>query len=287
MQLGERLRAQPFGLVLSAGYFGFFGHAGVIASLEARGLSPAAYAGTSAGALVSAMAASGMRANAIGAMLSSVRKDDFWDPSVRGLVADGLRGGATGLLRGDKFRSKLESTLLAKRFEDCEKPLIVVTSDITKAEPRVHDRGLLAPAIHASCAYPGLFRAVEEGGVQLWDGGLIDKAPIVALLDRQPELRAVFVVYLPSETKARASSKTRTHGYLGGLQQGLAAVRHEHYVLQARLAEARGVAVYELSPSLPAVGPTRLAVGPRALTAAREAASARLDLAEELCRPYR
>jgi hypothetical protein len=40
-------------------------------------------------------------------------------------------------------------------------------------------------------------------------------------------------------------------------------------VLQARLCEARGIPVYELSPALPQLGPNRLEVGPSALEAAR------------------
>lgn len=271
--------------MLSAGYFGFFGHAGVLAALEARGLAPSAYAGTSAGALVGAMAAAGMPAQAIADRLSAVGREDFWDPSLRGLGRDLARGGATGILRGERFRALLEQTLPVAAIEDCAKPLVVVTSDLTRAEPRVHARGPLAEAVHASCAYPGLFRAVEVDGSQLWDGGLIDKAPIVALLDAVPALDAVLVVYLPSDTKARAAASPRRHHYVSGLMQGLAAVRHEHYVLQARLAEARGVAVHELSPALPAVGPGKLEVGPRALAEATRVAGAWLD-GEDEARPY-
>lgn len=286
MHLAARLASQPFGLVLSAGYFGFFGHAGVLASLEAHGLAPAGYAGTSAGALVAALAASGLRAADVAERVCAVRKEDFWDPSLGGLVGDALRGGLTGLLRGDRFRAMLESALPAARFEDCPHPLVVVTSDVTQAASRVHDRGPLAPVIHASCAYPGLFRTVDDGASQLWDGGLIDKAPIVALLERQPSLRAILVVYLPSQTRSRASIAPRRHGYLGGLQQGLAAVRHEHYVLQARLAEARGVAVFELSPDLPPVGPARLAQGPVALAEARRLCDEALAGDEERRRSF-
>ena len=45
--LQQTLQGKRFGLVLSAGYFGFFGHAGFLRGLAATGLSPAAYAGTS------------------------------------------------------------------------------------------------------------------------------------------------------------------------------------------------------------------------------------------------
>ena len=39
----------------------------------------------------------------------------------------------------------------------------------------------LAPRVHATCAYPGLFRAVRLGRDLYWDGGLVDKAPALAM----------------------------------------------------------------------------------------------------------
>ncbi|MBK6514220.1 MAG: patatin-like phospholipase family protein [Polyangiaceae bacterium] len=268
--LADALRGRRFGLVLSAGYFGFFGHAGLLAALEAAGLEPAAWAGTSAGALVAAMGAAGMSSAEIAAALSSISRRDFWDPAPLSQLWAMVSGrGATGLLAGERFRALLHRHLPVRDFEACAKPLVIVTSDISGAAPRVHDRGPLAVAVHASCAYPGLFRTVEEGGAQLWDGGLIDKAPLVALADRVERLEALLVMYLPSDTKEKARAAPRRHGFLGGLNQGLAAVRHEHYVLQARLCEARGIPVYELSPALPQLGPNRLEVGPSALEAAR------------------
>ena len=48
--LGEWLSAEPFSLALSAGFFGFFAHCGVLQALSARGLVPARLSGASAGA---------------------------------------------------------------------------------------------------------------------------------------------------------------------------------------------------------------------------------------------
>ena len=45
------LREQPFTLALSAGFFGFFAHAGVLRALEEQELRPARVVGASAGAL--------------------------------------------------------------------------------------------------------------------------------------------------------------------------------------------------------------------------------------------
>src|SRR5687767_1107390 len=108
------LRGKRFGLVMSAGYFGFYGHAGFLAGLEAAGLVPSAYAGTSAGGLVAAFAAAGAPAEDIVRLLLAQRRQSFWDPDPLGAVFDALarRGpGASGLLRGDRFRALLEQHL--------------------------------------------------------------------------------------------------------------------------------------------------------------------------------
>lgn len=273
--LQETLASRRFGLVLSAGYFGFFAHGGLLAALEQAGLRPAAWAGSSAGALVGALGASGMPAGDIAAMMTRVAKADFWDPAPVEQLVDAVRGrGMTGLLRGDRFRALLERQLPA-RFEDCREPLAIVTADVTRAASRVHVAGPLPPIVHASCAYPGLFRTVDEDGTQSWDGGLIDKAPIVALTEHA-DVDALLVLYLPSDTKHDAAARPRRVGYLGGMMRGLAAVRHEHYVLQAKLAEARGIPVYELSPVLPKLGPSRLALGPAVLEESAQIALAAL-----------
>ena len=284
--LAETLRTKRFGVVLSAGYFGFFGHAGLLAALERGGLRPAGWAGSSAGALVAALGASGMSAADALGLMTATQKRDFWDPAPLSLLVDTLSGRkATGILRGQRFRELLESRLPVRTFEACREPLVIVTSDITNAEPRVHTRGDLPSAVAASCAYPGLFRTVEDGATQLWDGGLIDKAPLVALTDHVA-LDALLVLYLPSDTKQAARERPKRHGYVGGLAQGLAAVRHEHYVLQAKLTEARGIPVYELSPRLTPLGPSRLHLGAEAFREAERFSETALLSAAEAARAY-
>jgi NTE family protein len=287
--LGEALRDKRFGLVLSAGYFGFFGHAGLVAALEETELVPAAWAGTSAGALVGAMGAVGMSSARMRELFTSLRREDFWDPAPLSMALDVARGRkVTGILRGKRFRSMLEAELPVQNIEDAAKPLLIVTSDVTSAAPRVHVRGPLAAAIHASCAYPGLFETVDDDlGRQLWDGGLVDKAPLVALFDHLPTLDAIVVMYLAGDTKQSATERPRRHGYVSGLAQGLAAIRHEHYVLQARLCEARGVPIYELNPTLTRLGPTKLALGKKAFEESKAFTRSALGAAASEHRPYR
>jgi NTE family protein len=281
--LSETLAGRRFGLVLSAGFFGFFGHAGLLAAMEGAGLDPAAYAGTSAGALVAAMAAAGLDARRIAERLTALRREHFWDPAPLSSLIDLARGrGVTGLLAGGRFRRLLDETLPIRRFEEARRPLVLVTTDITNGRARVHDAGPLAEAVHASCAYPGLFRAVRSGGAALWDGGLVDKAPLLALAERV-QVDALLVHYLPSASVGHAPPDA---GYLRAMGRGMGALRRDHFELQARLCEARGLPVHVISPTLPRVSPNRLAAGADALAAARDHARRALAAPADESRPF-
>ena len=60
MTLAQRLHGKRVGVVLSAGFFGFFGHAGFVDGLLQNGVTPAAWAGTSAGGMIAGLCAAGL-----------------------------------------------------------------------------------------------------------------------------------------------------------------------------------------------------------------------------------
>src|SRR4051794_34661937 len=109
--LREWLREGPFSLGMSSGFFGFFAHTGVMTVLEDCDLAPARLAGSSAGALVTGLWASGVSAIRLRDELIALRREHFWDPS------PGL-----GLLRGRLFRERLDSLLVARTFAACRRP---------------------------------------------------------------------------------------------------------------------------------------------------------------------
>jgi len=270
--LQQALAGRRVGLVLSAGFFGFFGHTGFWAGLLAAGVRPAAYAGTSAGGLVSAYAAAGMPPTALQALLLSLRRDSFWDPDILGGLASVARGGtgAMGLLAGARFRALLASTLPVGRFEDCPTPLLLVAADVRSAASVALTQGELAPAVHATCAYPGLFRPVPLDGGLLWDGGLVDKAPALALSRHLPgTLDALLVHFLPTRGAAVPGGP---FGYARGLSAGVSALRRSHLDLQCALLSAEGLDVYLVVSELPAVSPRTLHRGREAVAAGRAAA---------------
>ena len=276
--LQQALAGRRVGLVLSAGFFGFFGHTGFVAGLLAEGVQPAAYAGTSAGGLVAAYAAAGMAPAALEALLVSLRRGRFWDLDVLGGLADAARGGTggMGLLAGRRFRTLLSSTLPVRRFEDCQVPLLLVAADVRNARAVALTRGELAPAVHATCAYPGLFRPVALQGGLLWDGGLLDKAPALALARHLPgALDALVVHLLPTRTGKAVGGPL---AYARGLAAGVSALRRSHLQLQCALLSAEGLDVYVVVSELPQLSPGRLERGPEAVAAGR--ASARRALAQ-------
>ncbi len=262
MKLSSLLAGKKVGVVLSSGYFGFFGHAGFVAALEEAGIVPSAWAGSSAGGLVAAFGAAGVSAKTIEGHLSARTKDDFWDRDLRGALLASVRRhhGATGLLKGDRFRALLERLLPVHRFELLRTPLAIVATDLSAQRPRLITSGPLAPALHATCAYPGMFRAVRLDGALLWDGGIIDKAPALALADHAPALDALLVHYLPSNN---AGPKEPTGGlaYVQGLSAGFDALRRDHFRLQLEVLAGRGLPTYVVTSSLPRLGPDKLARG--------------------------
>lgn len=158
------LSEAPFTLSLSAGYFSFFAHTGVLLALEEAGLRPRRVTGASAGALVGGLFAAGLDAGRLREELLRLRRQDFWDP------APGL-----GLLRGALFRARLEALLPVARFEDCRVPFAASAFALAALRTRVLERGALAPAIHASCAVPLLFQPVRVDGALFADGGVADR----------------------------------------------------------------------------------------------------------------
>jgi NTE family protein len=269
--LRARLEGQRFGLVLSAGYFGFYGHAGFVEGLLASGLVPAAWAGTSAGGMVAAFGAAGVAPFNVKAMILSQRREHFWDPDWLGIAVDSLRTGhrPSGLLKGARFRALIEKHLPARRFEDTLAPLVLVTTNLSTQAALTITRGDLPSAVHATCAYPGLFQAVRREGKLLWDGGIVDKAPALALLDAGvATIDALLVHYLPSH--GRPKDPSGPLAYASGMASGFAAVRREHFKLQLEILKHRGVPTYVVTSHLPPVSPTSMEAGKNAMAAGVE-----------------
>jgi NTE family protein len=188
--LREWLRAEPFSLAMSSGFFGFFAHCGMLTVLEDEGLVPHRLSGSSAGALVAGAWASGLDAPMLAHELLRLERHDFWDPR------PGL-----GLLSGNLFRSKLESLLPRGHFHECRAPLAVSVFDLRRRTTRVLTSGALPVALHASCAVPFMFHPVRYEDTLLVDGGVLDRPGLAGM----PHGERVLFHHLASKSPWRTS----------------------------------------------------------------------------------
>ena len=180
-----------FTLVLSAGFFGFYAHAGVLAGLEEAGLRPGRVVGISAGAITGGFYAAGLSPAHIGQVMLSLTPEDFMDP------------GRLGLLQGQKFADKINRELPTlpsgqplRNLEDCPIPFTAVAYDLCKQQTKLLSCGPIAPAMRASSAFPLLFQPVRAGGTLCTDGAVRDPLGLRAVQDQEP----VLLHALPSQS---------------------------------------------------------------------------------------
>ncbi len=171
-QLGDWLAEGPYTLALSAGFFGFFAHAGVLAALEEARLPPARVTGASAGALAGGAWSAGVPAADLKDALFAVTREDFWDP-----------GPGLGLLRGRRFRDLLARLCPVGRIADCVVPFAASVFDGLRARTTVPRDWAFVDAVYASCAVPLLFQPLFRKGRPYWDGGIRDRAALAGVTD--------------------------------------------------------------------------------------------------------
>jgi NTE family protein len=156
-----------FTLVLSAGFFGFYAHAGFLDALVSSGMRPSAIAGCSAGALIGGCYASGLEPSEIRRFLIELRRQHFWDP-----------GPGAGLLRGERLQRFLADTLPIHDMGRTRIPIRLVVWDLLDRRSLVIEHGNLLTAMRASAAFPFLFQPVALRGRRLLDGGIGDRAAL-------------------------------------------------------------------------------------------------------------
>jgi NTE family protein len=166
-------QAPSVALVLGAGGARGLAHIGVIEAIEARGLRIAAIAGSSMGALVGGIYASGQLPAYRDWALALSRTDVFR------LLDFGI--GRPGLFTGDRLMGELQEIVGQHRIESLPIPFTAVATDLRAQREVWLTRGPLFDAIRASMAIPLVFTPVKFEGRELVDGGLLNPVPIAAM----------------------------------------------------------------------------------------------------------
>ena len=157
-------------LVLGGGGCRGFGHLGVIRVLEAAGIRPDLVVGSSAGSLVGALYAAGLKSaelERLGDRMNANMLRDWVFPKL-------------GMFGGDGIARFVRSRVGNRTIESLPIRFAAVATDLRTGEMVVMDRGELGIAVQASSSAPGLLEPVKWNGRVLVDGNLAAPVPVRA-----------------------------------------------------------------------------------------------------------
>ena len=226
----ETTKRPKIGLVLSGGGAKGFAHIGVLKVLEQAGVKIDFIGGTSMGAVVGGLYASGYSATQIDSIFYYTNFDQllqdyiprssksFYEKRNDQLYAASLpfkklKFGIPIAFSKGMYNYNLLSKLTHKvrhvrDFRKLPIPFICVATDIEKGEEVILDHGYLAQAMLASSAFPSLFSPVEIDGKLLIDGGVINNYPVEEI--RKMGADIIIGVDVQDDLKDRNSLKDAT-----------------------------------------------------------------------------
>jgi NTE family protein len=191
---------KSFALALGAGGARGLAHIAIIEALDEMGVTPAAIAGVSIGAVIGAGYAAGLSGRAMRRHIIALAHDrgEVWRRVM------GARAAAWSQILGTgfgnpfvadplKFYDAFLGELLPARFADLKIPLTVIATDLHAREALVLREGPLKGAVAASMAIPGLVQPLEVEGRVLVDGGVTDPLPFGCLRGSADVILAVDV----------------------------------------------------------------------------------------------
>ncbi len=217
-------------LVLSGGGARGMAHIGVLKILEQMKIPIDCIAGTSMGAVVGGLYASGMTAAEIESTIRSVdwqeafrdspprrelafrRKQDDQNFLVR--LPLGVKHGRIllpkGFIQGQKLQETLRQLTLPfgthTDFDALPTPFRAVATDLVTGNAVLMEKGDLAFAMRASISAPGVFAPAEMQGQLLVDGGLAENLPIDVARAMHADILIVSDVSFPLQPRAALDS---------------------------------------------------------------------------------
>jgi NTE family protein len=198
----DQSKRPRIGLVLGGGGAKGSAHIGVLKVLEELRVPIDYIGGTSMGALVASMYASGMSPDEIERVVTSLNWDDLFTDSPPRAEIDwmrkrddytnlsgmelGIKNGAfrtrRAVIAGQKIGLLFETILMPVSnitdFDKLPTPYRAVAVDLETGNAVVLKSGRLADAARASMSVPGVFPPVEVNGRLLADGGIVRNLPV-------------------------------------------------------------------------------------------------------------
>ncbi len=161
------------GIALSGGGARGLAHLGIIKALDELQIPISVLSGTSSGAIIGALYASGYQPDEILDIIVNTKLFRL----VRLTVG-------TGLLKMDAAEKALLQYLPDNNFSVLKKKLIVTTTDLNSGKTVYFSEGELVKPLLASSSIPVLFAPVQIGERLYIDGGLLNNLPVESLVNK-------------------------------------------------------------------------------------------------------
>jgi NTE family protein len=196
----DTIKKPKIGLVLSGGGAKGFAHIGVLKVIEAAGVKIDYIGGTSMGAVIGGLYASGYSATQIDSIFRTINFDNllkdftprtsknFYEKRNDELYAFVLpfnkfkigipEALSKGMYNYNLLSSFTKSVRHVRDFNQLKIPFLCIATNIETGDQVIIDKGNLAHAMIASSAFPTLFSPVEMNGMLLVDGGVTNNYPI-------------------------------------------------------------------------------------------------------------
>ncbi|MCX7551722.1 patatin-like phospholipase family protein [Xanthomarina sp. F2636L] len=171
------------GLVLSGGGMRGAAHLGAIKALEEHNIYPTHIAGTSAGAIVGALYASGYSWENILKFFKTISVLDITKYAIS----------KPGLLDANKFYNNFKKYFPEDNFSALKKELHITATNILNGDLAVFKEGELINPILASAAFPGVFSPVKIKDSYYVDGGVLNNFPVELLRKKCDKIIGVYV----------------------------------------------------------------------------------------------
>ncbi len=155
------------GIVLSGGGIRGMAHIGLIEALGSREIRPQLISGTSVGAIVGGLYASGID--------SKEMLEFFQDTPL--FRYNFLSIHKPGLLNTDRYSDIFRAYFPDNSFEALQKKLFVTATNLQKGTQEVFEQGELIRPLLASAALPPVFSPVEINKCLYADGGIMNNFP--------------------------------------------------------------------------------------------------------------
>ena len=188
------------GLTLSGGGAKGLAHIGILKAIDSAGLKIDYITGTSMGAVVGALYASGYSGNDIEALrkdidfdvlfsnnvplktLSMEEKDQYSRFAVELPFINNKIRLTTGVITGQQLNMKFSEFFFhvyhIRNFNDLKIPFKCMATDLETGDLVIMDTGNIITALRATMAIPSVFSAVTRDGKKLVDGGLVRNFPV-------------------------------------------------------------------------------------------------------------